>query len=339
MATTISSLQDNLSQDSQENILEIKDLVKYFPITGGLFNRTLGYVHAVDGVSFNIPKGKTVGVVGESGCGKTTLGRLIIRLLDPTSGNIIFDGNNISKMKQRKFRPFRKRIQIVFQDPYASMNPRMMVKGILSEPLKVHKILPKKKINPYMLSILREVGMDIDHLHRFPHEFSGGQRQRICLARTLVLNPEIIVLDEPTASVDVSVQARVLNLLKDLQRKRQLTFVFISHDLSVVTYMADLIAVMYLGKIMEFGPKGMFTMNLENIHPYSYALGIALPIPDPSIVREKILLKGDVPSPVNPPPGCVFHTRCPFNDNDRCMKEEPLLKEVAPNHFIACHYR
>jgi oligopeptide/dipeptide ABC transporter ATP-binding protein len=320
-------------------ILSVQNLVKYFPITGGLFNRVLGHVHAVDDVSFNIPKGKTIGIVGESGCGKTTLGRLIVRLLDPTSGDIFFSGKKISSLKQRKFRPFRKNIQIVFQDPYASMNPRMTVKNILSEPLRVHKILPKGKINPYILSIMREVGLDMEHLHRFPHEFSGGQRQRICLARSLILNPDLIVLDEPTASVDVSVQARVLNLLKDLQEKRNLTYLFISHDLSVVTFMAESIVVMYLGKIMEFGPKTIFTMDTENVHPYTSALGVALPIPDPFIKREKIILKGDVPSPVYPPPGCVFHTRCPFNDDDRCKTEEPELKEVSPGHFIACHYR
>lgn len=337
MVTSMSSIQDDLFD--KKNILEIQHLTKYFPITGGIFNRVLGYVHAVEDVSFTITRGTTLGIVGESGCGKTTLGKLIIRLLDPTSGDIIFEGQNISKMKQRKFRPFRRHIQVVFQDPYASMNPRMMVKAILTEPLKLHKVVPRNKINPYVLSTLREVGLDFEHLLRFPHEFSGGQRQRVCLARALVLNPKLLVLDEPTASVDVSVQARVLNLLKNLQKRRNLTYIFISHDLSVVTFMADNIVVMYLGRIMEVGPKTIFTMNFEKVHPYTAALGVALPIPDPSIVRDKIILKGDVPSPVNPPSGCVFHTRCLLNDNDRCINELPELREISPGHFIACHFR
>lgn len=320
------------------NLLEIKDLVKFFPITGGVLSKVIGWVHAVDHVSFIVPKGKTIGVVGESGCGKTTLGRAVLRLVEPTSGSIIFDDKDLTKIPQRRFRKYRKRMQIVFQDPYASLNPRMMVKDILTEPLRVHKTIPKDKINPYVLAILREVGLDKEHLNRFPHEFSGGQRQRVCIARALVLNPDLLVLDEPTASVDVSVQARVLNLLKRIQTRRNLTYMFISHDLSVVTHMADIILVMYLGKIMEIGTKTMFTMEKSKVHPYTSALGVAVPIPDPSLDKDVILLKGDVPSPANPPPGCVFHTRCP-EARSICSEKVPVLEQKESGHSIACHFR
>ena len=322
----------------EEVLIRVDNLVKFFPISSGLLNRVIGHVHAVDHVSFNIPRGKTVGVVGESGCGKTTLGRVILRLTEATSGKVFFKDTEISKISQRRFRKFRKNMQFVFQDPYASLNPRLMIKDALREPLMVHKTIKKNKINPYILSVLREVGLDKEHLNRFPHEFSGGQRQRICIARALILNPELLILDEPTASVDVSVQARVLNLLKRLQRKRNLTYLFISHDLSVVSHMSDIIIVMYLGKIVEIGPKTVFTMEDSKIHPYTWALGAVLPIPDPSLDREKIILRGDVPSPVNPPPGCVFHTRCPIAQ-EICSQKEPLLEEKTPNHFIACHFR
>ena len=330
--------QTETENGKSDIILSVRNLVKYFPITAGLFNKVVGYVHAVDDVSFDVPRGKTVGIVGESGCGKTTLGRTILRLTEPTSGKIFFEGEDITKIPQRSFRKYRKMMQIVFQDPYASLNPRMMVKSILSEPLKVHRILPKSKINPYILSILREVGLDKEHLNRFPHEFSGGQRQRICIARALVLNPKLMVLDEPTASVDVSVQARVLNLLKRLQKKRNLTYLFISHDLSVVTHMSDFVMVMYLGKIVEIGPKTIFTMEESKVHPYTTALAAAIPIPDVEYEKPKIILKGDVPSPANPPKGCRFHTRCPIA-TDLCKEKEPELKQVEEGHYIACHYR
>ncbi|MHA1974525.1 MAG: ABC transporter ATP-binding protein [Candidatus Hodarchaeales archaeon] len=325
-------------EESEEILLSVRNLVKYFPITAGVLSRVVGYVHAVDNVSFDLPKGKTVGVVGESGCGKTTLGRTILRLTEPTSGDIIFQGENISEISRRKFRHYRRQMQIVFQDPYASLNPRMMIKNILREPLLIHKTIPKNKINPYILAILREVGLDKEHLNRFPHEFSGGQRQRICIARALVLNPNFIVLDEPTASVDVSVQARVLNLLKRLQKKRGLTYMFISHDLSVVTHMSDIVIVMYLGQIMEIGPKKIFTMTGKDVHPYTLALGSALPIPDPFYNKEQIILKGDVPNPANPPSGCVFHTRCP-EAQPICSEKKPPMVMKDEFHYIACHFR
>jgi oligopeptide/dipeptide ABC transporter ATP-binding protein len=342
MATTTQLTKEEISESKEEAeeeiLIRVENLVKFFPITSGLLNRVAGHVHAVDHVSFVIPRGKTVGVVGESGCGKTTLGRVILRLTEPTSGDIYYKEHNIAKMSQRGFRKYRKNMQFVFQDPYASLNPRMMIKDTLREPLLVHKPIAKNKMNPYILSVLKEVGLDREHLNRFPHEFSGGQRQRICIARALILNPDLLILDEPTASVDVSVQARVLNLLKRLQKRRNLTFLFISHDLSVVSHMADTIIVMYLGKILEIGPKTVFTMENTKIHPYTWALGAVLPIPDPWLERKKVILKGDVPSPVNPPPGCVFHTRCPLA-RKICAEKEPALEEKSKGHFIACHFR
>lgn len=337
--------------DKEKYILEVNDLVKYFPVTSGIFNRTIGFVRAVDHVSFKIIRGQTVGVVGESGCGKTTLGRTLLRLIEPTSGSVIFnervvaeDGaesfieHDILRIGNRGFRKYRKNFQIVFQDPYASMNPRMSVKSILREPLNIHHIVPKKTINLYILSIMREVGLDKEHLNRFPHEFSGGQRQRICIARALMVNPDLLVLDEPTASVDVSVQAKVLNLLKEIQHRRQLSYIFISHDLSVVSHMSDKIIVMYLGVIVEIGPKEIFTMSIEKTHPYTFALASAIPLPDPTIEKERVLLKGEIPSPINPPSGCRFHTRCPIAESI-CSQEIPELREISPEHYIACHFR
>lgn len=339
------------TNDKEKYILIVNDLVKYFPVTGGVFNRTLGYVRAVDHISFKITRGMTLGVVGESGCGKTTLGRTLLKLIEPTSGSILFnervvdkDGNEnfveheLANVSRRHYRKYRKNIQIVFQDPYASMNPRMTVKSILREPLTIHKILRKKDINLYILSVMREVGLDKEHLNRYPHEFSGGQRQRICIARALMVNPDLLVLDEPTASVDVSVQAKVLNLLKEIQQRRGLSYVFISHDLSVVSHMADTVLVMYLGVIVEIGPKEIFSLSIEKTHPYTYALASAIPLPDPTLVREKVLLQGEIPSPINPPSGCRFHTRCPIAESI-CSREVPELREISPDHFIACHFR
>ncbi len=336
--TQISDLNPEHETDETDFILSARNLVKYFPITSGIMSRVVGHVHAVDDVSFDVPRGKTIGVVGESGCGKTTLGRTILRLSQPTSGDVFFEGDNIAKMSLRKYRKYRRQMQIVFQDPYASLNPRMMVKNILREPLLVHKTLRKRQINNYILRVMREVGLDLEHLNRFPHEFSGGQRQRICIARALVLNPHFVVLDEPTASVDVSVQARVLNLLKRLQKIRNLTYMFISHDLSVVTHMSDIVMVMYLGKILEIGPKRIFTLKGSEVHPYTLALGSALPIPDPLYEKKQIILRGDVPNPANPPPGCRFHTRCP-EARQICTEKVPELEKTGSFHYIACHFR
>lgn len=352
VANESNSINYEKSSDEKEKyILQVDNLVKYFPVSSGVFNRTIGYVRAVDHVSFKIIRGQTVGVVGESGCGKTTLGRTLLRLINPTSGTIIYNervvnksgqeeyfAHDIAQISSRSFRKYRRNIQIVFQDPYASMNPRMTVKTILNEPLKIHHILPKKMINLYILSILREVGLDKEHLNRYPHEFSGGQRQRICIARALMVNPDLLVLDEPTASVDVSVQAKVLNLLKEIQRRRGLSYMFISHDLSVVTHMSDQIIVMYLGVIVEIGPKEMFSLSIEKTHPYTFALASSIPLPDPTLAKERVLLRGEIPSPINPPSGCRFHTRCPIAESV-CSQEVPELREVQPGHYIACHFR
>ncbi|ABN69454.1 oligopeptide/dipeptide ABC transporter, ATPase subunit [Staphylothermus marinus F1] len=314
-------------------LLKVVDLKKYFPVKGIFF--TKGYVKAVDGVSFEIERGKTMGLVGESGCGKTTVGRLVLRLLKPTSGKVFFEGKDIFKLKGKELREFRKKAQMVFQDPYSSLNPRMTVFDIIYEPVKVYKLKvsdPEK----FVVNLLYQVGLNESHLYRYPHEFSGGQRQRIAIARILALNPEFIVLDEPTSALDVSVQAQILNLLKELQRKYNLTYLFISHDLGVVRYMSDWIAVMYLGQIVEYGPaEEVFEKPL---HPYTKALFSAIPIPDPEITRkrEKLKVPGEPPSPINPPPGCRFHPRCPFK-MDICEKTEPELIEYEKDHFVKCY--
>ncbi|MFX0062532.1 MAG: ABC transporter ATP-binding protein [Candidatus Hermodarchaeota archaeon] len=407
-----------IETDTYEHILQVNNLKKFFPIYGGILRKVVGYVYAVNNVSFKVRKGETIGIVGESGCGKTTLGRTILGLIPSSEGQTIFKDTDISnfnrlpgdrdwKIRTRlrglitlllgsvisvlgllslganqhfiasgrlferppleilfialipvgvvslaygvanlsKLSPnqlqIRRNIQIVFQDPHASLNPRLTVRGTLSEPLNVHKIIPKEEIDDYLISLLEEVGMGEMHLDRFPHEFSGGQRQRIVIARALVLQPELVILDEPTASTDVSVQAKILNLLKDLQKNKQLTFLFISHDLSVIKHMSNRILVMYLGKIVEIGSPEMFSKP-EKIHPYSEALFAAVPIADPTYEKKKLILVGDVPSPANPPPGCVFHTRCPFALRDEklmdiCQNEEPFLYEVERDHYIACH--
>jgi len=316
-----------------ETLLEVNDLKKHFPIRGGVLSRTVGYVYAVDGVSFKIKKGETLGLVGESGCGKTTVGRCILRLIEPTSGGILFEGTDITKIDDKHMAKVRPRMQIVFQDPYASLNPRMTIKDIVGEPMLVNGIAKGLELRQRVLELLLMVGLTEDHMNRFPHEFSGGQRQRIGVARALALNPEFIVLDEPTSSLDVSVQAQTLNMLQDLQKKLGLTYLFISHNLSVIKHMSDKIAVMYLGKIVEIAPKA--ELFKSQLHPYTRALFAAIPIPDPEISRKRIVLGGDVPSPVNPPSGCRFHPRCPLNR--LCNEEEPQLLEVGKDHYVACH--
>ncbi|MHA1906379.1 MAG: ABC transporter ATP-binding protein [Candidatus Thorarchaeota archaeon] len=319
---------------SSNTILSIKNLKKYFPLTGGVFRRVIGKVHAVDDVTLDINRGETIGIVGESGCGKTTLGRTILRLLDPTDGTIEFDGQDITFMKGGDLRNVRREMQIVFQDPMASLNPRITIKNSVGESLVVNGIARGPKMRDMVLELLQKVGLTEAHLNRFPHEFSGGQRQRICIARALALNPKFIVMDEPTSSTDVSVQAQTLNLMKDLQQEMNLTYMFISHDLSVVKHMSDRIAVMYLGKIVELTPRDIFRNSL---HPYTFALVSAVPIPDPRFAGKAQILSGEVPSPINPPTGCRFHPRCIFAQ-DKCWKEEPELRDTGDGHFVACHF-
>lgn len=318
-----------------ENILEVKSLKKHFPIRGGVLGRAVGYVYAVDGVDFSVKTGETVGLVGESGCGKTTVGRCILRLTEPTDGDIVFEGKNIIDLKPNEMIKVRAKMQIVFQDPYASLNPRWTIKDIVGESLLLNKIAKGETLRRRVLDLLTLVGLSEDHMNRFPHEFSGGQRQRIGLARALASTPDLVVLDEPTSSLDVSVQAQTLNLLKTLQTNLKLTYLFISHNLSVIKHMSDRIAVMYLGKIVELGSRD--ELFNKQLHPYTQALFMAIPIPDPAYHRRRVVLKGDVPSPVNPPSGCRFHPRCPIAI-EKCSKVEPeLIEHDSPGHVAACH--
>lgn len=317
-----------------ETILEVRNLKKYFPITKGfIFQRQVGAVKAVDGVSFTIRRGETLGLVGESGCGKTTTGRVILRLQEPTAGEVIFEGRNVFALNKEELRRMRRDMQIIFQDPYSSLNPRMTVGDIVGEPLEIHNIARGREKLRRVQELLEVVGLSPYHVNRYPHEFSGGQRQRIGIARALALNPKLIICDEPVSALDVSIQAQILNLLEDLQKEFKLTYLFIAHDLSVVRHISDRVAVMYLGKIVELAPTEQLFENPQ--HPYTEALLSAVPIPDPEVKRERIILPGDVPSPVNPPPGCRFHTRCLYAE-ERCRLEEPPLEEVAPGHFAAC---
>ncbi|MDR5695681.1 MAG: ABC transporter ATP-binding protein [Armatimonadota bacterium] len=317
-----------------ETILEVRNLKKYFPITKGfIFQRQVGAVKAVDGVSFTIRRGETLGLVGESGCGKTTTGRVILRLQEPTAGEVIFEGKNVFALNKEELRRMRRDMQIIFQDPYSSLNPRMTVGDIVGEPLEIHNIARGREKLRRVQELLEVVGLSPYHVNRYPHEFSGGQRQRIGIARALALNPKLIICDEPVSALDVSIQAQILNLLEDLQKEFKLTYLFIAHDLSVVRHISDRVAVMYLGKIVELAPTDQLFENPQ--HPYTEALLSAVPIPDPEVKRERIILPGDVPSPVNPPPGCRFHTRCLYA-RDQCRVEEPPLEEVAPGHYAAC---
>ncbi len=317
-----------------EPLIQVKNLVKYFPIYGGILLKEIGRVHAVDGVSFEINKQTTLGLVGESGCGKTTVGRCTIRLIDPTSGEVYYNGENVLKFRGKQLNQFRCNAQIVFQNPHASLNPRMKIKDILSEPIRIHKLLPKNEIEKRVLQLINEVALEPSHLLRYPHEFSGGQKQRIVIARALALNPEFIVLDEPTSALDVSVQAQILNLLMDLQRKFKLTYLFITHNLNICRHISDEIAVMYVGKMVERASAD--ELFDEPLHPYTQALLSANPVPDPEAKRSKIILKGEVPSPINPPSGCRFHPRCPKR-MDICDKSEPPYIQIKPGHHVACY--
>ncbi|MDA4130459.1 MAG: ABC transporter ATP-binding protein [Thaumarchaeota archaeon] len=322
--------------EAQQNLIEIKDVYKWFPLKGGLLGKTLANVKAVDGVSLSVKKGETMGLVGESGSGKTTLGRSLMRLTNVTKGEIFFDGNNITKLKGRDLKSYRRRMQMVFQDPYASLDPRQTIRSTLSEPMKIHKVTSsKKESNAVVEKLIETVGLNQDHLSRFPHEFSGGQRQRVAIARALAVNPQFLLLDEPTSSLDVSVQAQILNLLKKLQHDFNLTYLFISHNLSVIRHMCDRVAVMYLGRIVEIG--NMQTIYENPKHPYTYALLSSVPNPDPQKRKELGVLEGDVPSPIDIPSGCRFRTRCPYTTG-KCTEEFPPLVEIEPGHWIECHY-
>jgi oligopeptide transport system ATP-binding protein len=318
-------------------LLEVKDLFKYFPIHAGLTSRHVADVRAVDGVSFTIEAGETLGLVGESGSGKTTIGRLLLRLLAATKGEIFFEGRDVLKLSRSDIRRLRREIQIIFQDPFASLNPRMSIAEIVGEPLRIHGLASGKEIEGRVRELLATVGLQPYHANRYPHEFSGGQRQRIGIARALAVNPRFIVCDEPVSALDVSIQAQVINLLEDLQREFKLTYLFIAHDLSVVRHISTRVAVMYVGKIVELADRDELYQN--PLHPYTQALLSAIPIPDPAVEkrRKRIVLTGDIPSPVNPPPGCRFHTRCPVAF-ERCSTEEPPLREYSPGHFAACHW-
>ena len=324
----------NASLVEKENLLEIKNLKTYYPVKGGFFRRTIGNVKAVDDVSFEIKKGETLGLVGESGCGKSTTGRTIIRLLNATDGEILFDGKDITKLRGKSLQSIRQDIQMVFQDPYASLNPMQMVGDIVAEPIKNFKNISTKDLKDEVMDLLTKVGLPEDAYYKYAHEFSGGQRQRIGIARALALRPKLIIADEPVSALDVSVQSQVLNLLKKLQKEFDLTFLFIAHDLSVVKHMSDRIGVMYLGNMVEIADRN--SMYAEPLHPYTQALISAIPMPDPRRKKERIVLEGDVPSPMNPPTGCPFHPRCPAAMAE-CSQVKPALKEVKPGHQVACH--
>jgi len=323
-----------MAKDKKEAILTVNNLVKYFPIKTGVFSRVVGHVKAVDGVSFSIKEGETFGLVGESGCGKSTLGRTILKLLEPTEGEVTFQGEKVFELGNDELRVLRRDMQIIFQDPYGSLNPRMTVGEAIGESLESHGLARGKERRERVEHLLDICGLAPYHFRRYPHEFSGGQRQRVGIARALVLNPNFIVADEPISALDVSIQSQIINLMEELQDEFKLTYLFISHDLSMVKHISDRVGVMYLGVLAELAPKKEFYKN--PLHPYTQALLSAVPIMDPRAKKERIILKGDVPSPANPPPGCRFHTRCQYTV-DRCTKEIPELREIVSGHYVACH--
>jgi len=322
--------------DASPPVLEVEGLSKHFPVRKGLLRRTVGHVYAVDDVTFSIRAGETLGLVGESGCGKTTVGRTILRLIEPTAGTIRLDGHDVTRLGKLELRPFRRQLQIIFQDPFSSLNPRKRAGDIVGEPLKVHGVLSRSARRERVAELFERVGLRRAQMDNFPHQFSGGQRQRIGVARALALNPKLIIGDEPVSALDVSIQAQVINLLMDLQRDLRLSYLFISHNLAVVEHISHRIAVMYLGRIVEHTDK--VTLFTRPLHPYTEALLAAVPVPDPAIRRAKRVVQGDVPSPLRPPPGCRFHTRCPYAV-ERCRQEVPALREVEPGHLVACHLR
>lgn len=325
----------SLLEYDPQYILQVRDLKKHFPIKDGMLSRVTGYVKAVDGVTFNLKRGTTMGLVGESGCGKTTTGRTILRLNgDKTAGDVLFNGKEVYDLTKKELHDARTKMQIIFQDPFSSLSPRMPVGEIIGEAVREHNLVPKAEFNDYIDDIMDKCGLQSFHKDRYPHEFSGGQRQRICIARALALNPEFVVCDEPVSALDVSIQAQIINLLEELQEQFGLTYLFISHDLSVVEHISDTVGVMYLGNLVEYGDTDDIFRN--PLHPYTKALFSAIPVPDPTVKMKRIVLEGSIPSPANPPEGCKFHTRC-ANCMEKCKHEAPVQKEIEPGHYVVCH--